>query len=169
MEYQSIRLLILDVDGVLTDGTVLLDGDGGELQRFSIQDGLGIRLWRQAGGKAAIWSARTSGAVRQRAKQFGIDLIEQGRENKLAAYESILRKTGFSDAEASVMGDDLLDGPAMRRCGLAIAPANAVEEIKQIAAHVTSRRGGQGAVRQAVEFLLKNQGRWEETLHRAGF
>jgi 3-deoxy-D-manno-octulosonate 8-phosphate phosphatase (KDO 8-P phosphatase) len=167
-DVRSIRLLVLDVDGVLTDGTVLLDGSGGELQRFAVEDGLGIRLWRETGGQVAICSGRATAPAKQRAADFGVDIIEEGLDDKLAGYRRILEKTGRTDAETCMMGDDLLDGPAMKRCALAIAPANAADEIKRIAGHVTTRRGGEGAVRQAVEFLLKKQGRWQDALRHIG-
>jgi len=163
-----IRLLVLDVDGVLTDGTIFIDDAGRQMRGFHIQDGLGITLWKAAGGRVAILTSKRSEAVMTRARMLGIDLVEQGEENKLPGFERILAAAGVSAEETAYVGDDLLDLAVMRRAGYAIAVANAVDEVKQRARHVTSRPGGQAAVREAVEHLLKTGGLWAKALAAIG-
>lgn len=163
-----VRLIVLDVDGVLTDGSIYIDDAGRQMRGFHIQDGLGIVLWKAVGGQAAILTSKRSEAVMTRARMLGIDLVEQGAEDKLPGFERLLAATSTTPAEAAYVGDDLLDAVVMRRVGYPIAVANAVEEIKAIARHVTQRSGGQGAVREAVEHLLKLQGQWPAALHAIG-
>jgi 3-deoxy-D-manno-octulosonate 8-phosphate phosphatase (KDO 8-P phosphatase) len=163
-----IRLLVVDVDGVLTDGTVFIDDAGRQMRGFHIQDGLGIALWKAVGGKAAILTSKRSDAVLTRARMLGIDLVEQGAEDKLPGFERILTTAGVGAAETAYVGDDLLDLAVMRRTGYPIAVANAVEEVRQIARHVTRRPGGQAAVREAVEHLLKSAGLWTAALAAIG-
>ncbi|HOB73130.1 MAG TPA: HAD-IIIA family hydrolase [Phycisphaerae bacterium] len=163
-----VRLLVLDVDGVLTDGTIYIDDAGRQMRGFHIQDGLGITLWKAVGGKVAILTSKRSEAVMTRARMLGIDLVEQGAEDKLPGFERILAATGVTAEQTAYMGDDLLDAVVMRRAGYPIAVANAVDEIKQIARHVTQRPGGQAAVREAVEHLLKSAGHWTMALAAIG-
>ncbi len=162
----GIELLVLDVDGVLTDGRIVLDAQGGEAKRFHVLDGAGIKYWQRVGKHAAFLSGRASPAIAHRAAELGVSLVRQNAKDKLPAYESILGELGLDDARTAVMGDDLPDLPIMRRCGFAIAPANAVEEVRQAAALVTERGGGQGAVREAIEYILRNSGLWEKITAR---
>lgn len=160
----SIRLLLLDVDGVLTDGTILLHGDGTESKTFHIRDGSAIVLAQRAGLQVGLLSARVSDATAQRAAQLGIRTVVQGAANKMQAYEQILREASLTDAEVAYMGDDLLDVPVLRRAGLPAVPADAPAEIRAHAAWVSASPGGRGAVREFVELILKSQRRWEDAL-----
>jgi len=164
----EIRLLVLDVDGVLTDGTILFDEDGRQLRRFHIRDGLGIAMWRLVGRIAAILTSKRSRTVEARAEMLGISLVEQGSEDKLPGLMRILAAAGVSAEQTAYVGDDLLDLVVMRRVGYPIAVADAADEIKAVARHVTSRAGGQGAVREAVEHLLRRDGAWEAGLEAIG-
>ena len=168
MANTEIRLLVLDVDGVLTDGTVFIDDDGHQTRGYHIQDGLGVTLWRAVGRQVAILTSKRSASVEERARMLGIDLIEQGAEDKLPGLERLVLAAGVSLEETAYAGDDLLDAAAMRRVGYPIAVANAVEEIKELAAYVTGRSGGQGAVREAIEHLLKRDGKWWAALKAIG-
>lgn len=156
-----IRLILLDVDGVLTDGKVYLHGDGSETKRFDIKDGAAI-VWAGRAGLTVGWlSARASAATAQRAAQLGVSLVRQGVASKLAAYEQMVREQGMSDAEVAYMGDDLLDLPVLARAGLAAAPADAAAAVRSHAAWVSAARGGEGAVRELIELVLQAQGRLE--------
>ncbi len=159
-----IRLLVLDVDGVLTSGELPYDADGCMTKAFHVQDGAAIRLWQRSGGDIAIISGRNSPAVERRAKDLGIQHVVQGVSRKQPAYAACCRAVGASDAETSVIGDDLMDLPLMLRCGYPIAVANAVAPVKRAARYVTRRTGGQGAVAEAVERLLREGGAWSELL-----
>jgi len=163
---RGIELLVLDVDGVLTDGGIVLDADGRETKRFGVLDGAGIKYWQRVGKRVAFLSGRGSPAVLSRAGELGVTLVRQNAKRKLPVYESLLDELQLADAQVAVMGDDLPDLPLMRRCALAIAPANAVEEVRREAHLVTRRRGGEGAVREAVEYLLKNAELWERVMER---
>lgn len=157
----GIRLLILDVDGVLTTGALPYGGDT-ELKVFCVQDGGAIGLWRAGGGAVAVISGRESPAVAGRARDLGIDYVVQGADDKLPAFEAVCRDARVAEAEVSFVGDDLLDLAPMRRCGYPIAPANAIPLVKRAARHVTRRRGGEGAVAEAIERLLRHNGTWAE-------
>jgi 3-deoxy-D-manno-octulosonate 8-phosphate phosphatase (KDO 8-P phosphatase) len=157
-----IELLLLDVDGVLTDGSVIYADDGTEWKRFHVRDGSGLKLWRAAGKRSAIVSGRTSAAVARRASELGIDPVLQGRDDKLAALAEVLTATGLRPEQVCAVGDDLPDVPVLRRCGLAVAVADACPEVRAVAHHVTAAPGGRGAVREAIEWLLKLNGRWAE-------
>jgi 3-deoxy-D-manno-octulosonate 8-phosphate phosphatase (KDO 8-P phosphatase) len=156
-----IRLLLLDVDGVLTDGTVTLHADGTESKRFDIKDGAAV-VWAQRLGLRVGWvSARPSPVTARRAAELHVRLLVESAQPKVIVYEQILRRTRLADADIAYMGDDLLDLPVLARAGLALAPADAVVEVRQAVHHVTSARGGRGAVREAVELILRVQGRWQ--------
>jgi 3-deoxy-D-manno-octulosonate 8-phosphate phosphatase (KDO 8-P phosphatase) len=160
----NIQLLILDVDGVLTDGRLVM-ADGGEtIKTFHVLDGGGIRLWRQAGRRVALLTSRTSSAVARRAGELGIEYVHQGSGDKLDDYVEICRQTGLDDGNVCYMGDDYLDAGPMRRCGYPVAVANAAPEIKRIARYITGRAGGAGAVREVVRHLLIRDGRWGRVL-----
>lgn len=156
-----IELLLLDVDGVLTDGGIVYADDRTEIKRFHVRDGSGLKLWRLAGKRAAIVSGRKSPVVDVRAAELGIAPVLQGRDDKLAAFESVLAETGLRPEFVCAVGDDLPDLPVMRRCGLAVAVADACPEVREAAAYVTTVPGGHGAVRDAIEWLLKLQGTWD--------
>jgi 3-deoxy-D-manno-octulosonate 8-phosphate phosphatase (KDO 8-P phosphatase) len=162
----AIELLLLDVDGVLTDGSVIYADDGSELKRFHVRDGSGLKLWRLAGKRAAIVSGRKSAAVERRAAELGISPVIQGRDDKLAAFAEVLAATGLRAEQVCAVGDDLPDVPVLRRCGLSVAVADACAEARAAASCVTAAPGGRGAVREAVEWLLELQGRWDEVVAR---
>lgn len=155
-----IKAVVFDVDGVLTDGGVILGPDG-EWKRFNAQDGYGFDLARRAGLKTAMLTGRSSKAVRQRARELKSVLME-GVKDKGAAFKPMARKLGVSAAEICYVGDDLVDLPAMKQAGLPVAVANAVPEVKAAAAWVTSRCGGDGAAREALEFVMKARGLWKK-------
>jgi 3-deoxy-D-manno-octulosonate 8-phosphate phosphatase (KDO 8-P phosphatase) len=159
-----IKLLLFDVDGVLTDGKILLHPDGTESKQFDIKDGTGLVWAQRAGLKVGMLSARSSAATAQRAAQLGITIVHQGVPSKANAYDEILRQHGFSDADVGYMGDDVLDLPVIARVGLSAAPSDAVEEVRARADYVTRAAGGDGAAREFVELVLKSQGRWERLL-----
>ena len=160
----DIRLLLFDVDGVLTDGVVLMHADGSEAKGFHIRDGAAM-VWAQRAGLTVGWlSARTSGATTHRAAQLGIRLVVQGANSKLAAYERILRDTGLSDNAVAYMGDDLLDLPVLTRVGLSAAPADAAAEVLSRVQWASAVPGGRGAVRQFIEMILRAQNRWDTVL-----
>ncbi len=151
---QSVRALILDVDGVFTDGSFYLDAHGKEIKRFHTQDGVGLKQLEKAGITLAIISGRKSEAVSHRMTELGIQQVYQGIKNKLDAYGDFLSKTQFNDSQIAYMGDDLPDLPLILRAGIGIAPANAVSEIKQQADWITAQKGGHGAIREACDFML---------------
>lgn len=162
----AIELLLLDVDGVLTDGSVIYADDGTELKRFHVRDGSGLKLWHGAGKRSAIVSGRRSIAVDRRAAELGIDPVLQGRDDKLAAFVQVLAATGLRPEQVCAIGDDLPDLPVLRQCGLAVAVADACQELRSVANYVTTTPGGRGAVREAIEWLLKASGRWDELVAR---
>lgn len=155
-----IRVLLLDVDGVLTDGGIVYADDGAELKRFHVRDGSGLQFWRRAGNRAALISGRSSPAVERRAAELGIDPVLQGRADKGPALADLLALTGATADEVCGVGDDLPDLPVLLGCGLAVAVADACPEVRAAAHYVTTVPGGRGAVRDAIEWLLKLQGRW---------
>ncbi|AWM42186.1 3-deoxy-D-manno-octulosonate 8-phosphate phosphatase KdsC [Gemmata obscuriglobus] len=162
----AIELLLLDVDGVMTDGSVAYLDDGRELKRFHVRDGSGLKLWRAAGKRVAIVSGRCSSAVERRAAELGVSPVLQGREDKRSALEEVLRVTGVPPDRVCALGDDLPDVPVLRACGLAVAVADACTEARAVAHYVTAVPGGHGAVRDAIEWLLKLAGRWGEVTAR---
>jgi 3-deoxy-D-manno-octulosonate 8-phosphate phosphatase (KDO 8-P phosphatase) len=165
---QRIKLLVLDVDGVLTDNGVYIGkvaGERVELKRFNIQDGLGLAVFRQSGIPVIWLSGRESEATLLRASELRVEEVLQVRSAaKLPAMQEVMQRRGLRWEEIAFVGDDLADLPVMRRCGLPIAVANAVDEVKQCASYVTSAVGGDGAVRQAIEALLKARGTWDQVV-----
>ena len=155
----NIKLVAFDIDGVMTDGGLHYTDDGHELKTFNVQDGLGVVLLRRAGIKVAIITGRTSNVVNCRAKDLGVEHVFHGVGDKGAVSGQLLEQLGLQWSELAFMGDDLIDLPAMTRCGLAIAPANARPVVKERAHLVTEASGGKGAVREAIEFLLAAQGK----------
>jgi len=154
-----IKLVAFDIDGVMTDGGLHYTDDGGELKTFNVQDGLGLKMMQRAGIELAIVTGRTSGVVAARAADLGIEHVYQGVADKRAAVGGLLDKLGLDWPDCAFMGDDLIDLPAMTRCGLAIAPANARPIVKARAHTVTDAGGGHGAVREAIELILSAQGK----------
>ena len=164
----STQLLFLDADGVLTDGRLLYDGAGGEYQRFHVRDGFAVRVAQREGIRVAILSGRRSAAVSQRAAELGIERVEQGCRDKGPAVEAMARAAGCSLAACAFLGDDLPDVPAMTRCGLPMAVADAEPAARAAARLVTDAPGGGGAVREAIERCLRARGRWEAVLAAYG-
>lgn len=189
---KKIKLILCDVDGVMTDGTIWLfpapagvegrkssaEGkldSGGyaiapgtmiEAKGFSAHDGTGVTLARLAGLKVGAITKRISETVALRARDLKLDYVHQGVAEKAAALDQILKETGLKPDEVAFLGDDLVDLPIMRRCGLPMAVANAREEVKDEAEYITDHRGGDGAVRDAIEFILRAQGKWDEVVKK---
>jgi len=161
---QGIELLVVDVDGVLTDGLIILDDHGVETKHFHVRDGSGIHLWRKAGKRAAILSGRAAAAVNHRAAELGITPVIQGASEKSRPFQALLGQLGLDPRQACYMGDDLPDLPVLRAAGLAACPADAVAEVRQASHFITQAPGGRGAVRELVEAILKHQGAWEPLL-----
>ena len=157
-----IKLLLMDCDGVLTDGRLWLLADGNEHKSFNTHDGLGLSLLHRAGLKSGIISGRRSQAVVRRAQELGIKFVRQGDPEKIEAFEEVLRQATVDEDEVAYVGDDLTDIPLMQRVELAVAVADAVEETRSAAHYVTQRKGGRGAVREVIEIILKSQGRWND-------
>ena len=160
------RLLMMDVDGVLTDGRIIQDGHGHELKVFDVKDGHGIVMAHRAMLRTALISGRESETITRRAEELGIELVFQKIWNKLEVYEKILVDTGLTHDEVVYIGDDLIDIPLLRRVGLAVAVADAVDEVKAAAHLITQRAGGQGAVREVIELILRAQGHWDRLIER---
>ncbi len=157
---KQVRLLLLDVDGVMTDGRLGFDGSGRELKFFYARDGIGIRLLQRAGLRVGILSGRKARVVELRARELGIDLLLQKSRDKARGLEEVLRREGLRPEQICYVGDDLVDLPVLLEVGLAIAVADAVPEVKAAVHFVTRKPGGRGAVREICEALLKAQGRW---------
>ena len=162
----KVNLLLIDVDGVLTDGRIVFAEYGDELKFFDVQDGAGLVFWNRVGLKSAIITARKSKLVKRRAKEMRIDVLAQGALLKLPVYERLLKRLRLSDEQVCAIGDDLMELPLLRRVGLAVSVPNAVEEVKRISHYVTRRGGGHGAVREAIELILKAKGLWDQVLQR---
>lgn len=156
-----IRLLILDVDGVLTDGRIVFDSNGVESKFFNVKDGHGIKMLQRAGITVGIISGRESQVATNRAAELGIELVYQKSLDKMIPYRDILAKTGYSDHQVAFMGDDIIDLPLLRRVGFAAAPADAVSDVLSHVHFVTKNRGGWGAVREVCDLILKEQSAWE--------
>ncbi len=159
---KNIKLLILDVDGVMTDGRLIYDNFGDEFKAFDVQDGYGLALWDKAGLKSVIITAKKSKIVTRRAKICHITKVFQGARDKGAVYEKILKIFKLTDEEVCFMGDDLIDIPIMRRAGLAVAVPYSRPEIKSLAHYITKADAGRGAIREVVELILKPQNKWPQ-------
>jgi 3-deoxy-D-manno-octulosonate 8-phosphate phosphatase (KDO 8-P phosphatase) len=156
----TIPLLIFDVDGVLTDGR-LAPGPGGDTEKtFSSQDGCAMKLWRGQGRRIALISGRKSLLVDRRAAELGLDFVYTGIEEKIQSFETLLANARVAESDVAYVGDDLPDLPVMRRCGIPLAVANAVPEVKRAAAYVSRRSGGDGAAAELIEWLLRLDGTW---------
>lgn len=158
------RLLVLDVDGVLTDGRLWYGESGEPLRAFHIHDGQAIRAFQRAGGTIGIITGKQSQAVARRAEELGIEALIQGSRDKGADLLRMLATRGVDASATAVMGDDLQDLPMLRACGYALAPANAVAEVREVARYVTVRTGGNGAVREAIEHLLGRENHWTDVV-----
>lgn len=161
-----IKLFICDVDGVLTDGGIILDSNGVETKRFDVKDGHGLKLLQRAGIQVALLTGRESQIVSYRADELQITEVIQGAKNKAEAYETLKARTGCQDAEIAYVGDDVVDIPVLRQVGLALAVEDAVDEVRAIAHYISSLPGGKGAVREIVQLILKTQNLWEGVLER---
>lgn len=163
---KNIKIILLDVDGVMTDGTLHYTGSGAEGKSFNTQDGFGLRLLREAGIDTGLITARSSEAVSRRAEELNMCYAYQGSSNKLAVFQEILKNTGYKPYQVAYMGDDWLDLCLLTRVGLALAPANAVAAVKDAVHYVTAHQGGAGAVREACEVILEGKGLLNEMLQR---
>ena len=159
-----VKLVIFDIDGVMTDGSLFFDDEGREYKAFNSLDGHGLKMLKQTGIELAIITGRESQVVVHRAKNLGIAHIYQGVNQKLMAYRHLLAKLGLQPDQTAYMGDDVVDLPVMTRCGLAISVPSAPEEVQQYAHVVTRREGGHGAVREACEFIMKAQGTYTDLI-----
>ncbi len=162
----KIKLLLLDVDGVLTDGSVILGKLDEELKIFHIKDGLGIKLAQAAGLEIGIITGRASPAVQRRAEELDIKILCQGQSDKRTAYEQIRAELGLRDDQIAFIGDDLNDLPVLKRVGLSCTVADASEDVKTAVDHISSLPGGRGAVREIIEWILKQQGKWESVVQK---
>ncbi len=165
---EQVCLLLLDVDGVLTDGRITYDEHGRETKSFDVKDGHGIKLLMRAGLQIGIITGRRSPIVTHRAQELGIDIVHQGALDKRVPYEAILEELGLTDAQVAYVGDDLIDLPILCRVGFSAAVADAVDEVKAAVHYVSRRRGGRGAVREICDHILKGSGRWPAVAARYG-
>jgi 3-deoxy-D-manno-octulosonate 8-phosphate phosphatase (KDO 8-P phosphatase) len=163
---QQIRLLILDVDGVMTDGRIIFDSNGIESKFFNVKDGHGIKMLQRGGIKVGIISGRESQVVTNRAAELGIDVVYQKSLDKVTPFRAILAETGLHKEEVAFIGDDLIDIPVLKMVGFAAAPADAVAEVLPFVHYVTGKNGGWGAVREVCDMILKAQGKWAELTSR---
>ncbi len=163
---RRVRLLLMDCDGVLTDGRIMLTGESDEQKSFHTHDGHGLVLLHRAGLRSGIISGRTSPVVERRARELGIHFLHQGSLDKIKEFELVLSEADVKSEEVAYVGDDVVDIPLMMRAGLAVAVADAVEETRAAAHYVTERAGGHGAVREVAELILKAQGRWANLMRR---
>ncbi len=159
---KRIKFLILDVDGVLTDGKIIYDSEGKEMKFFNVLDGLGIVLLRRAGIKTAIVTAKTSKVVMRRSKDMQVFKVYQNIPKKEKTYKKILKKFKLTDSQVCFIGDELIDLPVLNRAGFSVAVSNAVPEVKRKADYITKRSGGEGAVREVIEIILKSQKKWNK-------
>jgi 3-deoxy-D-manno-octulosonate 8-phosphate phosphatase (KDO 8-P phosphatase) len=166
IDFKQIQLLIMDVDGVLTDGGIIVHSDGSESKRFCVYDGHRIRMWHRSGRLSAIISGRDSRPTTLRAEQLDIKYVHQGCTQKLPAFESLLSELHLRPEQVAYVGDDLMDIPIVRRVGFGVAVANASEDLKQVADWATCRSGGSGAVGETIEYILKQAGVWEPLMQR---
>ena len=162
----DIALLVVDVDGVLTDGGIIYGGTDLEHKQFHVRDGSGLKIWHQCGKLSALLTGRRSPVVEHRAAELGIGLIWQGAEDKLSAYQSLLAEAGVTAEAVCYIGDDLPDLPPLRASGLAVAVADACAEVRADAHYITRAPGGRGAVRETIELILRCQGHWQRLVQQ---
>ena len=165
---KSIKLIAFDVDGVLTDGSIVLDDHGVESKRFHVRDGFAIRSAMSVGLKVAVLTGRSAPCVNLRMAELRVDLLIQACSDKAVGFETLCQQAGVLPEEAAYVGDDLIDLPAMVRCGYPMAVADAAAEVRGVAKYVTHAKGGQAAAREAIEHVLKGQDRWDQLLERYG-
>ncbi|MBI3147161.1 MAG: phenylphosphate carboxylase subunit delta [Betaproteobacteria bacterium] len=161
---RNIKLVILDVDGVMTDGKIVIDDNGLEQRNFDIKDGMGVVVLQMSGIDVAIITSKKSGSVRHRAEELKIKHFHEGIKKKTEPYEVMLKELNITDAEVCYVGDDLVDLSMMKRVGLPVAVADAVADVRDAAEYVTQAKGGHGAVREVAELILKTQGKWDKLL-----
>ncbi|MCP4376991.1 MAG: HAD-IIIA family hydrolase [bacterium] len=162
----GIKLLVLDVDGVMTDGRIMLTSSGDEIKAFHVRDGAGMKYWKRAGGKLAIITGRGSQAVIRRAEELDVDFVRLNAKNKLPVLNEVMTEMNLTPEQVCVVGDDLTDVPMARVCGFSAAVADAVDELKEVACYTTLLPGGSGCVREVIELILKATGRWPDILKR---
>ncbi|WP_020471004.1 KdsC family phosphatase [Zavarzinella formosa] len=163
---RAVQLLVLDVDGVLTDGKIVYTDAGHEIKSFHVRDGSALKFWMESGKQVAIISGRSSPAVERRARELGITVVVQGARNKMPALRDVLKHFQLDPGQACAIGDDLADYPVLQTCGIGVAVADACRELKSVARYVTSAPGGCGAVRETIEWLMGHQGSWQTLLSR---
>lgn len=163
---KQVQLLILDVDGVLTDGRIVIDDRGIESRFFNVKDGHGLKLLMRGQIQVVFLSGRESEATRLRAVELGVSKVYQNIHNKIEAYQQIIEENGLKDHQVGYVGDDLVDLPILKRAGFSAVVSDSVNEIKPFADYITERKGGKGAVREISDFILKSQGKWEEVTGR---
>jgi 3-deoxy-D-manno-octulosonate 8-phosphate phosphatase (KDO 8-P phosphatase) len=166
---KKIKLLILDVDGVMTDGGIIMDSKGQELKQFNVRDGHGLKVLQRYGMKVAIITGRQSKVVEYRAKDLDIEEVYQKVFNKKEVFEKILKKHKLSADETAFLGDDIIDIPVLRRVGFSVAVADAVDVVKKSVDYITENKGGHGAVREVCEMILQAQGKWKEVAEKYDF
>ncbi len=163
---RKIELLLSDVDGVLNDGVIVLADSGAEIKQFHIRDGLGIKLWQHEGRRFGLVTGRASNILKMRAAELGIEIVRQGVADKWPAVREILNDCRLEPNQVAFIGDDLLDLPVLTRVGLALTVADASDDVRRAAHFTTTRPGGRGALREAIEMILKAQNRWQQILDR---
>ena len=166
---KKIKMLVLDVDGVMTDGSIIMDSDGREMKNFNVRDGHGLVMIQRHGIKVAILTGRTSAVVDHRARDLKITEVYQGALNKRAVFDQMLKKNNLSPEETAFIGDDIVDIPVLKRVGFSAAVADALDVVKKPVDYITANKGGQGAVREICEMLLNAQGYWPEVAARYDF
>ncbi len=163
---KKIKILILDVDGIMTDGSIIYDDNGKETKVFDVKDGHGIKMLMRAGITVAIITARKSGVVTHRAKNLGITMVYQKAVDKVSAFNDILAKTSFKPENAEYMGDELVDIPVLKKAGFSITVPDGVSEVKAISNYITKMHGGKGAVREVSELILNVQNKWNDIVKK---
>jgi len=163
---RDVKALILDVDGVLTDGRIVISDDGQETKCFNVRDGHGLKMIRRAGIEVMFLTGRKSRVVEHRARELGVERVYQGVSDKLAVFEEILEATGLAPGQVAYMGDDIVDLPVLRRAGVSVTVCDAHQDVLGVADLVTRNAGGRGAVREVCEILLKAQGKWDGLMER---
>lgn len=163
---QNIALLLLDVDGVMTDGGIIYDASGLETKRFNVKDGHGIKMLQRSGVDVGIITGRTSVVVANRARELGITMVYQGALRKLDCFDDILCRTGLAPGQIAYMGDDVIDVPVLRRVGFSAAPADALAEVRAVVDYLSPYAGGHGAVRDICDLILKAGGSWNDIVER---
>jgi 3-deoxy-D-manno-octulosonate 8-phosphate phosphatase (KDO 8-P phosphatase) len=165
---RKIEMLVMDVDGVLTDGSIIYSDQGAELKAFHVRDGSGLKIWLTCGKRASLLTGRASPIVARRAAELGLTSVVQGAHDKLPAFSELVAEQKLSMEQVAYVGDDVPDLPVLRCCGLAVAVADACQEARDLAHYRTQLPGGRGAVRETIELVLRAQGRWQEAIVARG-